>query len=143
MRAIIPALAGSTWFVLDALVVQEVLGSRSWVPLPHAPPETPGVLSWRGRAVAVLDVRAYLAGCEPLGAGATSPRTLVVLGEGCTLALPVEAVREVHEVKPSDIRPAGTVSAMIKEEVVVGGTTMPRIDLEAVLERLLGSRVEA
>jgi chemotaxis signal transduction protein len=143
MRAIIPAMAGSKWFVLDALAVQEVLGIRPWVPLPHASPETPGVLSWRGRAVAVLDVRKFLAGSEPLASGVTCARTLVVEGEGCTLAIPVDAVREVHEVKPSDLRPSGSATAMIKDEVVVGGTTMPRIDLGAVLELLLGARAEA
>jgi chemotaxis signal transduction protein len=142
MRAIIPAMAGSTWFVLDALAVQEVLGMRTWVPLAHASPETPGVLSWRGRAVAVLDVRPLLGAGELLAKGTTCARTLVVQGEGCTLAIPVDAVREVHEVNPSDVRPFEDAAEMIHDAVVVGEKTMPRIDLGAVLERLLREPAE-
>jgi len=137
MRAVIPAMAGSTWFVLDALAVQEVMGARAWVPLPHASPETPGVLAWRGRAVAVLDVGKFLDGCSPLRASAPCPRTLVVEAGDCTMAIPVDAVREVHEVGPLAVRSVAVGTGRTTDEVVLGERTMPLLDLGAVIARLL------
>jgi chemotaxis signal transduction protein len=136
MRAIIPAMAGSTWFGLDALSVQEVMGARSWVPLPHAAPETPGVLAWRGRAVAVLDVGYFLAGSNPLDANSPSARILVVTAGACTVAIPVDAVREVHEVGDlgGDQAQDGSLAS---DEVVLGDQKMPMLDLKAMIARVL------
>lgn len=137
MRAIIPAMTGSAWFALDALAVQEVIGERPWVVLPFAAHRTPGVLSWRGRAVAVLDLAELLPGGEPLRAGCTRPRTLVVEAATCTLAIPVDVVREVHEVGPHQIRPAGEGARHCTEEVSLLEGVMPVLDLASIVENVL------
>jgi|HubBroStandDraft_6_1064221.scaffolds.fasta_scaffold1149650_2 chemotaxis signal transduction protein len=137
MRAIIPAMTGSAWFALDALSVQEVIGERPWVLVPFAAHRTPGVLSWRGRAVAVLDVSELLEGGEPLRAGSTRARTLVVLAATCTLAIPVDLVREVHEVSPNQVRPAGEGARHCAEEVSLLEGVMPVLDLAAIVESVL------
>jgi chemotaxis signal transduction protein len=137
MRAIIPALAGSKWFVLDALRVQEVMGMRAWIPLPQATPGTPGVLAWRGRAVSVLDVGRFLDGGTPLRSGSPCARTLVAEAGACTVAIPVDAVREVHEVGPLALRTSGSGADLETEEILVGDVTMPLLDLEKVIARLI------
>jgi chemotaxis signal transduction protein len=143
MRAIIPAMAGSAWFGLDALAVQEVLGERSWVRLPHASPCAPGVLAWRGRAVAVLDVSEFLRECEPLRVNVPRPRTLVVLAEACTFAIPVDSVRVVHEIgapppgpkEDGSGEPANLSDGV--DESAIDAAALPVLDLVAIVERVL------
>jgi chemotaxis signal transduction protein len=142
MRAIIPAMTGSAWFALDAVAVQEVIGERPWVLLPFAAHRTPGVLSWRGRAVTVLDVGDLLPGGEPLRAGSTRPRTLVAVAATCTLAIPVDAVREVHDVVPGDIRPAEGRTPHCTEEVSLLEGVMPVLDLASIIEDVLRETAE-
>jgi chemotaxis signal transduction protein len=133
----IPAMIGSAWFAVDALAVQEVIGGRSWVPLPFAAPRTPGVLSWRGRAVTVLDVGDLFPGAEPLRAGLTRARTLVAEAATCTLAIPVDVVREVHDIGPHQIAPAGHGAHHCTEEVSLLEGVMPVLDLRSIVEELL------
>ena len=93
------------WFALDAASVVEVLGELRWAPLPGAPPQTPGVVPWRGRAIATLDLGALTGALAPLRAGELHGR-MVVLKEGpCSLALAADAVREITEVGDDRIRP--------------------------------------
>jgi chemotaxis signal transduction protein len=137
MRAIIPAMTGSAWFALDALAVQEVIGERPWVLVPFAASRTPGVLSWRGRAVAVLDVGDLLSGGAPLSVGGTRPRTLVVEAATCTVAIPVDLVREVHEVGPHQVRAASEGARHFTEEVSLLEGVMPVLDLASIVENVL------
>jgi chemotaxis signal transduction protein len=106
MRGFIPAKIGTAWVVLEATYVREILGARSWVPIPHASPNVPGVLAWRGRAIAVLDLARLVESGEPLRPGVERPRNLVVEARGCTLAIPVDAVHEVRELDASDVHPS-------------------------------------
>src|SRR5262245_38502889 len=104
--SVVPAKLHDAWFVVPAAAVQEILGEQRWVPIVGAPPEMPGVVAWRGRAVAVVDLAA-LGGGETLAAGgAARRRTVIVTVEDTTLALPVEGVREVQEVPDDAVRPA-------------------------------------
>jgi chemotaxis signal transduction protein len=136
MRAILPALAKTSWFGLDALAVQEVLGARTWIALPHASLETPGVLAWRGRAVAVLDVGRLLDQGATLS-GSSCARALVIDAKECTLAIPVDGVREVHEVTTGAIRPSERAPRIAPFEVAIDSMFVPLLDLEQVIVRLL------
>ena len=123
MRAIIPAMTGSAWFALDALAVQEASsGSARGSCCPSRRCERPACSPGGGRAVAVLDLARLLPGGEPLRAGFPRPRTLVVEAATCTLAIPVDVVREVHEVGPHQLRPAGEGARHCTEE----GLSAPR-----------------
>src|SRR5215472_11977592 len=106
MRSFVPAKIDDSWVLLDALPVQEVLGTRRWVPVPHASSQIPGVLAWRGRAIAVFDLSTLLEGGSPLQPGALRPRTVIVESRSCALAMPVDMVHEVGEVTPTQIRPS-------------------------------------
>jgi len=104
MRGFIPAKIGPAWVAVEAAYVHEILGARPWVPIPHASPNVPGVLAWRGRAIAVFDLGRLFEGGEPLRPGLERPRNLIVEALGCTLAMPVDAVHEVRELEGSEVR---------------------------------------
>jgi chemotaxis signal transduction protein len=101
MRHVLPVRIDATWFALDALDVEEILTPPSCVPLPAAPPRVVGVLRWRERALAVIDIGD---GAEGLAPGAVRSRVVVVRPSagGEAIALPVSAVREVREASAAD-----------------------------------------
>src|SRR5262252_6995799 len=101
MRHLLPLQIQSICVAIDARHVQEILGERPWVLLPGARSELPGVVSWRGRAVALFDFAAVTEGLARLDENAPRPRTVIVTVRSSALAIPVDAVREVREV-PND-----------------------------------------
>ena len=133
---VVPAKLHDVWFVVPASAVQEILGEQRWVPIAGAPAEMPGVIAWRGRAVALVDLAA-LGGGAALPPGTSRRRTVLVNVEDTTLALPVEGVREVQEVPDEAVRPAQlTRFRHSKLEVDLDGVPMPLIDLLDLLREL-------
>jgi chemotaxis signal transduction protein len=138
MRSFIPAKLGSVWMAVDARQVQEIVGARPWVPLPHASPQVPGVLPWRGQAVAVYDLASLVAPERALRPGTQRPRTLVVQTDSCTLAMPVDAVREVQDIGDERIRPPHvTHLSYCPAEADILGAPVPVLDLQALVAALL------
>jgi chemotaxis signal transduction protein len=134
--AIVPAKLHDAWFVVPATAVQEILGEQRWVPIVGAPPEMPGVIAWRGRAVAVVDFGPLGVGAA-MAAGESRRRTIVVSVDDTTLALPVEGVREVQEVPDDAVRPAQLTRLRHSTmEVELDGVPMPLIDLADLLRVL-------
>jgi chemotaxis signal transduction protein len=134
--SVVPAKLHDVWFVVAASAVQEILGEQRWVPIVGAPAEMPGVIAWRGRAVAVLDL-GPLSGSAAMTAGESRRRTVIVNVEDATLALPVEGVREVQEVPDDAVRPAHlTRLRHATMEVELDGVPMPLIDLADLLRVL-------
>ncbi|MDB4969328.1 MAG: chemotaxis protein CheW [Myxococcales bacterium] len=134
--SIVPAKLHDVWFVVRASAVQEILGELRWVPIVGAPPEMPGVIAWRGRAVAVLDL-GPLSGSAAMTSGESRRRTVIVNIADATLALPVEGVREVQEVPDDAVRPAHLTRLRHSTmEVHLDGVPMPLIDLEDLLRVL-------
>ena len=134
--SVVPAKLHDVWFVVPASAVQEILGALRWVPIVGAPTEMPGVIAWRGRAVAVLDL-GPLSGSAALAAGESRPRTVIVHVDDATLALPVESVREVQEVPETAVRPAHLTRLRHSSmEVELDGVPMPLIDLADLLRVL-------
>ena len=139
-RAFIPIKIGQLWLTLDAHVVQEIVGARAWVPVPHTSPLVPGVLAWRGRAVAVLDLSVLASAGEPLRPGVERARTLVVESKDCVLAMPVDLVREVQEVDSSRVQtPHVTSLPHSSLEVDVFGTLAPVLDVASLVTAILES----
>lgn len=133
----VPLQVHDFWLALPAQAVQEILGRRPWVPISGAAPELPGVLAWRGRAVAVLDLGRLVERGTPIAVGEGRHRTLVVQHDDCTLALPVDGVREVQEVPDERVRPAqATRQRFADREIDVDGTPLPLLDLGAILAAL-------
>ena len=134
--SVLPAKLHDVWFVVPASAVQEILGEQRWVPIVGAPAEMPGVIAWRGRAVAVLDL-GPLGGSAPLAVGESRRRTVIVHVEDTTLAVPVEGVREVQEVPDAAVRPAQlTRLRHATMEIDLDGVPMPLIDLADLLRVL-------
>jgi len=138
MRSFVPTKIGDIWMLLDALPVQEVLGARPWVPVPHSSSQIPGVLAWRGRAIAVFDLCTLLEGGSPLQPGVLRPRTVIVESRACALAMPVDMVHEVGEVDHAQIRPShGTKMRHSSGEVEIFGSLAPILDVDQLIAEIL------
>jgi chemotaxis signal transduction protein len=136
-RSLLPIQVQSTWLMIDASHVREVLGLRAFTPIPGATLEIPGVIPWRGRAVTVLDLGALITGLRPLELNETRARTVIVQVGDALLALLVDAAREVQEMASSSLRPPhATDQPLASHEVVLGGTVMPIINLVTAVERV-------
>ena len=138
MRGFIPAKIGPAWVVMEATYVHEILGARSWVPIPHASPNVPGVLAWRGRAIAVLDLARLVESGEPLRPGVERPRNLIVGARGCTLAVPVDAVHEVRELEGPEVRQSHVTRLRHSTtEIELFGGVAAVIDVASVVDGVL------
>jgi chemotaxis signal transduction protein len=125
-------------YAIDAALIQEILGKRPWVPIPLSNRATPGVIEWRGRAIALLDVPALGEGRQ-LTAGELRARTIIVQTGSRTLALPIDRVQEIMEVGEHTIRAShATQHPYASLEVEIDGKPVPILDLPAVIEGLVG-----
>lgn len=139
-HALVPVQLGAEWLLVDASIVQEILGPETWLPIPRARPELPGVLAWRGRAIPVVDLGPAL-GLQVLQTGAARHRTLIV-GSGRSLAaVPVDSAREVHALAPQELRSVHAARRpYATAETELGGRLMPLIDLQTLLGDLAGDQ---
>lgn len=79
LDVVLPFVVGDRMLALDALAVIEILGVRPWIPLPRTPPTVPGVIAWRGRALALLELGPALElGGSELPRDQTRARNLVI-----------------------------------------------------------------
>ncbi|HWO20099.1 MAG TPA: chemotaxis protein CheW [Kofleriaceae bacterium] len=134
--AIMPVQLASIWIAVGAVHLQEVRGAVTWVPLPGAPAHLPGVVPWRGRAIAVLDLGGLLGVAPPVRVTEPRPRTLIAQVEDTTFAIPADTVREVHTVVAIEESHAAQVRHAYGQ-VVIGGQVMPVIDLAHALAALV------
>jgi chemotaxis signal transduction protein len=129
------------WLAVQANHVQEILGQRPWIAIPGAPAHLPGVLAWRGRAVAVLDLGSLSGVAQPLAPGANRDRTIVVTVGTNTMAIPVNGVHEVQEVDDDKIRPAhATRQKFSTLEAELQGLLVPILDMPSVVGALARTR---
>jgi chemotaxis signal transduction protein len=133
---LLPIQLETSWFLLEAAQVREVLGAEAWLPIPRARAELPGVIVWRGRAVPLVDL-ARLVGVAH-GTGPSRARTLIIHHERGVAALPVDAAREVKLVPMSELRAvqAGLGLPYVTRELDQDGELLPLIDLEVLLADL-------
>jgi chemotaxis signal transduction protein len=137
MRAFVPARLETTWILIDAASVREVLGARAWLQIPGARAEMPGVFAWRSRALPILDLAAPF-GLPPLQRGQTRARTLICAVPEGTVALPLDIVREVHSFAASELRPCETTTlAYARAEAELLGRIMSVIDLPRFVGEIL------
>jgi len=137
--ALIPVRVGTEWLLLEAALVQEILGAQAWLSMPHARRELPGVVAWRGRAVPLIDLAAVL-GVGSLAAQESRARTLIAETERGFLALPVDEVREVQSLSSGQLREAHAVERpFAPTEADLQGTVMPVLDLASLVATLSGA----
>lgn len=144
MRNLLPIKIGDVWILLDALPVQEVLGARAWVSVPRSSSHVPGVIAWRGRAIAVFDLGTLIESGEALQPGVQRARTVIVEARSCALAMPVDMVHEVREVVDTQLRPShGTRMRHGSSEVEIFGGLAPVLDVDKLVGELLATEADA
>jgi len=132
---VLPIQLDTSWFLIEAHHVREVLGAEPWLPIPRARGELPGVIVWRGRAVPLVDVARVL-GVSNAGAEGRA-RTLIVHHDRGVAALPVDAAREVRAVAREDLRPVhGAPVPYATRELDEDGAVSLLIDVNALLSDL-------
>jgi chemotaxis signal transduction protein len=100
---VVPIRLGKHWILVRAEIVSEFLSSTPWLSVPGSTQLLPGVMTWRGRAIPVLDLP------RALNFGAIGPlnecsRVMVVEHAAGAVAVPVDGAREVKTLADSDIR---------------------------------------
>lgn len=141
-EAVLPVKVASIRLALSARAAQEILGPSTIVPVPAPSALVPGVVAWRGRPVAVLDLGAALADLPRLEPSTPRPRTVVASTERGMVALPVDSVQEVRAVPGDGIRPA-KVTRGAELEVALDDTWMPLVDLDRLMDEHLPGRGDA
>jgi chemotaxis signal transduction protein len=132
--SLLPAQLTEAWVAFPAEVVQEIVGEHPWISIPSAPPEVPGVLAWRGRAIAVVDLGVLSGISAPLQRGELRRRTMVIQVDGCTFAISVDEVREVQQIAADQVQPLQVTKARYAAgEVTLDGTPMPLMDISAMV----------
>lgn len=135
--AVMPVQLSTVWVAVGAMYLQEVRGPQPWVVLPGAPVHMPGVIPWRGRAIAVLDLGGLLGVAPPVRSGEVRPRTLIAQVDATAFAIPATAVREVYTI--AEIQDShATQLPLAHGQIVIGGLVMPVIDLALALAAVAG-----
>jgi purine-binding chemotaxis protein CheW len=142
-------LAGQTYGV-EILRVQEIKGWEKPTRLPHSPEHVQGVINLRGAVVPILDLR------RRFGLGETEyGRTTVVIvvkvdtarGE-LTAGIVVDAVCEVCNISPADLRSTPEVGSAIDADFVrglamVGDGMLVLLDVVHLVTRTLADPANA
>jgi chemotaxis signal transduction protein len=140
--AVMPVQLSTVWVAVGVAHLQEVRGPLPWVPLPGAPPHLPGVVPWRGRAIAVLDLGGLLGVAPPVQPGEPRARTLIAQVDATAFAIPVDTVREVHTAAELQDSHA-TQIRLAHGQVVIGGQVMPVVDLAHALAAVARPEADA
>jgi chemotaxis signal transduction protein len=134
---LLPMRLGDLWIAVDARVVEEVVGRRTWIAVPGAPRFVPGVLPWRGRAIGVVDLGAALGLCAAADPRSSRPRLVVLRAREAMVAVPADGVREAANVEnvraPNAARPPHATG-----ELELGGVTLAVVDVEAAVAQIVG-----
>jgi chemotaxis signal transduction protein len=140
---VMPIQLGDDWVAIPAQAVAEILGAVPWVPLPGAIPAVPGVIPWRGQAIAVVDLALLCGIAPPMVDGEVRPRLVVARVDATMLAMPVRAVREVCAVPSESVRRSTTTMIRLaRAELEIDERVVPVVDLDAAVALLTGREAE-
>ncbi|MGB0682168.1 MAG: chemotaxis protein CheW [Magnetovibrionaceae bacterium] len=126
---------GDDIYGIDILSVREIRVWSETTELPNAPAYVMGVINLRGIIVPVFDLRARF------GKGATEPSkrhvVIVVALEERMIGILVDAVSDIIEFQPSDLRPVpemefGRESTFLNGLVTVDGNMIALVNTERV-----------
>lgn len=135
--AVLPLRVAGEPCAVPALAVLEVLGTRRVVAVPGAPAHFPGVVAWRGRAIAVLDLGVLL-GKPPRQLDPPPERTVIITIADGVLALPADVVEGVAPAEPGALRPAHiTRHRFADTEIDLGNRVLPLLDLALIARAVL------
>ncbi|MDH5433578.1 MAG: chemotaxis protein CheW, partial [Gammaproteobacteria bacterium] len=109
---------------IDILSVQEIHGWVEPRPIPNTPKHIRGVIDWRGTIVPIVDLRVRFSYAE-----ATYDKTTVVIvlkseleetGQNVVIGIVVDAVSDVRDVKPEDMRDAPKMGGKVDTHYIEG-----------------------
>ncbi|MDH5676133.1 MAG: chemotaxis protein CheW [Myxococcales bacterium] len=133
---VLPVFVAGGWMAFEAAIVSEVTGEAKVTPIPSNTPGIVGIMTWRSRVVAVLDLELIASGStDPETQTESAPRTVIATLGADTIALRVQSVREVAWIDA--LRPAHVARfAFAPQEVVVDAEAMPLFEPQRWLEAL-------
>lgn len=82
---------GQEHYALEAEYVREVWKLKDYTPLPGTPAWMRGVVNLRSQVVAILDIRQFFQ--LPPATMANDSQLLILAGEGCQFAIPVDSIQ--------------------------------------------------
>ncbi len=142
MQHLIPFRYQKQWFAVDASLVEQILGAQAWMPVPGAPPLFPGVMAWRGRATAVLDLAMLpreSSDPEPRPSEDRPPRTLIAHVGDSTLGIPADEVREALLIENLQLLPLRLSRVRFaSSEFELGDYIAVVLDLPRLVESVVG-----
>ncbi len=128
-------------FGVDVGRVREIKGWQPTTPLPNAASHVLGVINLRGAIIAVYDLRQRL-GLGPSTVSRSSVVIVLDLGERYGGIL-VDAVSDIVDVVPADLRPAPDVSGdgddVLQGLLVKGDEVVALLDLDAIVREQASS----
>lgn len=134
-------LAGEEYGV-DILRVQEIRGWGSVTPIPNTPAYIKGVINLRGSIVPILDLRERF-GLEPVPYG---PTTVVIVlkvvdeTRDRVIGAVVDAVSDVYNIRPEELKPAPDFGEAVCTEYVHGlGTVEGKMIIVLDIDHVLTS----
>lgn len=125
---------------VDILRVQEIKGWSKTTPIPNTPSYIKGVMNLRGAIVPIIDLRERF-GLPPLSYG---PMTVVIVvsvrseERDRLMGVVVDAVSDVYNVRPEDLKPAPDLGGKLRSEFVKGLATVDEklmvvVDIDSLL----------
>ena len=135
-RQVLSFRLGEETYGVDILAVKEI---RGWAPvtrIPQSGEHVLGVLNLRGAIVPVLDLRLRFGLAREEYTATTV--TVIVMVNGRQFGVVVDAVSDVVEVSPGDIRPVPDMGTTVDTEYLKGLTSVAeRMVLLLDVDRLL------
>lgn len=119
-------LMGKDEYGVDILAVQEI---HCWVeprPMPNTPDFIRGVIDWRGTIVPIIDLRVRFQYPE---ASYTNTTVVIILqtklastDQDCIIGIVVDAVADVYDVAPSQLKKSPSLGSKIDTKYIKGIT---------------------
>jgi purine-binding chemotaxis protein CheW len=111
-------ILGAEEYGIELLKVQEIKGYIPVTPIPSTPPYIKGVINLRGAVIPVVDLRARF-GME--GITYTQFNVIIVINVGTrVMGLLVDAVSDVLNLGPGDLRPAPDFGTQVDTRFITG-----------------------
>ena len=134
MRNLVMFRIHNVWFAVDAAVVEQILGQQPWTALPTLPPQWPGVMAFRGKAVAVLELLPMFPNAAAAREEERRQRTVIARVGDNTVAIPVHEVREVQTVEASQVvNSHASTQPYSYEEIIINGVVAALLDLRSLI----------
>lgn len=153
-QSLLPFELGDRLFLVDASLIREVLGRVSWLPIPRASSQLPGVIAYNGTAIPFFDLPYCLGvSADPLSPSESEEdrsddparrRTLVGYLDGQYFAMSFDSAREVVHLPPSELLPVHALPTPFgTAEVSLEGSLATVLDLSQLVRDVTGSGRDA